>query len=141
MNPGNGDGKELCDLLVVCGDQIIIFSEKNISWPRGEMGLAWRRWARRALMESSKQARGAERWIAQHPDRIFLDRRCTRPFPIILPEKDKAIVHRIVVARGAGEASEHHFRDGTGSLRLRSEIRGDQHYSMDAEPFVVGDLE
>jgi hypothetical protein len=32
---GVGDGKELCDLLVVCGDHIIIFSEKTIcQWRR-----------------------------------------------------------------------------------------------------------
>ena len=28
-----GDGKELCDLLVVCGDHVLIFSDKTVGWP------------------------------------------------------------------------------------------------------------
>jgi hypothetical protein len=31
-NPGASQGKELCDLLVVCGPHIVIFSEKTIAW-------------------------------------------------------------------------------------------------------------
>jgi hypothetical protein len=30
---GKGDGKELCDLLVVCGDHVLIFSDKTVRWP------------------------------------------------------------------------------------------------------------
>jgi hypothetical protein len=30
---GNSDGKELCDLLVVCGNDVIIFSDKSIEFP------------------------------------------------------------------------------------------------------------
>lgn len=67
-----GDGKELCDLLVVCGRYIIIFSEKTIAWPNGELHVGWRRWAKRAISKAAKQAKGAERWITEFPDRIFL---------------------------------------------------------------------
>jgi predicted solute-binding protein len=28
---GKGDGKELCDMLVACGDDVIIFSDKHIN--------------------------------------------------------------------------------------------------------------
>ena len=139
--PGTGDGKELCDLLVVCGRDIIVFSEKSISWPKGDVTLAWRRWAKRALVASTRQVKGAERWIMRFPERIFLDRRCTQPFPIDLPETKTAVVHCVVVARGAGEASKRHFREGMGSLRMRPEILGDQHCSPDAELFAVGDLD
>ena len=56
---GVGDGKELCDLLVVCGRDIIIFSEKNIGWPSSpDVKTAWRRWAKRALLDATRQARG-----------------------------------------------------------------------------------
>ena len=139
--PVGGDGKELCDLLVVCGRDIIIFSEKNITWPEGEVETAWRRWAKRALLASTNQASGAERWITLFPDRIFLDSRCTQRFPIEIPEKGEAVIHRIVVARGAGEACERHFLDGLGSLRVRPEILGDQHCALDSQPFAVGDLD
>ena len=52
---GTGNGKELCDLLVVCGRHVIIFSEKTIEWPSGEIETAWCRWARRAIRDSAKQ--------------------------------------------------------------------------------------
>ena len=51
------------------------------------------------------------------------------------------MIHRVVVARGAGEACRRHFGGQTGSLRIRPEISGDQHCSADALPFVIGDLE
>ena len=44
---GKGHGKELCDLLVVCGQHIIIFSEKSIAWPSAEINVAWSRWSPR----------------------------------------------------------------------------------------------
>ena len=65
---GKGDGKELCDLLVVCGDHVLIFSDKAVAWPNGDdPQIAWKRWYRRAIQKSVDQIRGAERWIAQSP--------------------------------------------------------------------------
>ena len=139
--PQSGHGKELCDLLVVCGREVIIFSEKNIAWPTGDVQVAWRRWAKRALLDSTKQARGAERWITRFPDRVFLDPQCKQRFPLELPETGEAVVHRVVVARGAGEACKRHFEDGMGSLRVQPEITGDQHCSPESVPFAVGDLD
>lgn len=136
-----GDGKELCDLLVVCEPDIIIFSEKNVAWPKGDVQVAWRRWAKRALIDSTRQVRGAERWITRFPDRIFLDPHCTQRFPIGIPGREEAVIHRIVVARGAGEACKRHFGDGIGSLRIRPEVLGPRHCSLSSLPFVVGDLD
>ena len=117
---GCGDGKELCDLLVVCGRYIVIFSEKTIAWPRGNLTVAWRRWAKRAVRDAAKQAKGAERWITEFPERLFLDRQCETPFPIALPPPGERIIHRVVVARGAAAACRKHVRGSSGSLtRLR----------------------
>lgn len=135
------DGKELCDLLVVCGRHIVIFSEKNIGWPKGDVGLAWRRWAKRALIASARQARGAERWIREYPNRIFLDRKCVHQFPIDIPRAENATIHCVIVARGAGRACAAHFGDNIGSLRLRSDVMGNEHFSADALPFTVGDVD
>lgn len=49
---GSGDGKELCDLLVVCHPYVIIFSEKTCEWPSGDDTIAWKRWYKRAVLSS-----------------------------------------------------------------------------------------
>ena len=140
----SGDGKELCDLLVVCGRYILIFSEKTIAWPNASVDVAWRRWFKRAILKAARQAKGAERWIKNHPDRVFLDRRCENPFPIDFPAPDERIIHRVVVAKGARGACKQQFRRGSGSLIIRPAIRGSQHWSGAAgavEPFCIGDID
>ena len=63
-----GTGKEFCDLLVVCGNDIIIFSDKSVTWPGSpDINLSWARWYRRAISKSVDQIRGAERWLREHP--------------------------------------------------------------------------
>src|SRR4051812_34436003 len=60
---GKGDGKELCDLLVVFENYIIIFSDKDCAFPdSGDLERDWCRWYRRAVEHSAKQVWGAERW-------------------------------------------------------------------------------
>jgi len=139
-----GDGKELCDLLVVCDRHIIIFSEKTIKWPNGDLNTAWCRWFRRAVQNSAKQAKGAERWIVEFPHRIFIDRECTIPFPIDFPEPEERIIHRVIVARGASQACQDHLAEGSGSLIIKPAIVGDDHWSNqanDLQLFAIGDLD
>jgi hypothetical protein len=59
-----GVGKELCDLLVVFEDTIIIFSDKDCVFPNtGDLNIDWPRWFKHAVLKSAKQVWGAERWI------------------------------------------------------------------------------
>jgi hypothetical protein len=96
----NGNGKELCDLLVVFGDEIIIFSDKSCEFPdSGDVSRDWSRWHRRAIAASADQIFGAERWLRKFPSKVFLDPRCKVPFPFPLPSKPR--FHRIVVATGS----------------------------------------
>ncbi|MDE0713580.1 MAG: hypothetical protein OXI10_01745 [Gammaproteobacteria bacterium] len=139
-----GDGKEICDLLIVCDSHVIIFSEKTVSWPKGDLNLAWSRWAKRAIRDAARQSAGAERWIAAHPDRIFLDRACKELFPIDLPPEDGRIFHRIVVANGAAQPCRKNLSESFGSLIICPEIRGDAHWPRDsaqARPFYIGDID
>ena len=141
---GRGDGKEVCDLLVVCGPYIIIFSEKTISWPTGDVHVAWTRWAKRAIRDAAKQAKGAERWITDFPNKLFLDRACKQPFPISLPSAEDRIVHRVVVARGAAHSCKQHIPGGSGSLIIRPNIMGDAHWHNEPDPvmpFAIGDID
>lgn len=137
-----GGGKELCDLLVVCGDDVIVFSDKSIEWPSGDdIDLAWRRWYKRAVKKSVDQIRGAQRWIEQFPDRIFLDQLCTQKLPLALPPPERRRFHGIVVALGAGAACRKHFNEGTGSLLITHAIKGDAHYAGESVlPFTIGDV-
>lgn len=139
----SGDGKELCDLLVVCGDHILIFSDKTVAWPAGDdLELAWKRWFKRAIHKSADQIRGAERWIAQFPDRIFIDKKCTERLPLELPPVGRRKVHGIIVANGSASACRDFFREGRGSLMVVPAIQGDTHYLGDSvEPFAVGDVD
>ena len=58
---GKGDGKELCDLLVVFGDDVIIFSDKSCGFPdTGNPHVDWSRWCKRSILKASDQLYGAE---------------------------------------------------------------------------------
>jgi hypothetical protein len=136
---GKGDGKEVCDLLVVFENHVIIFSDKDCRFgSEGDLLVEWGRWFKRAIQKSAEQAWGAERWIKQFPKRLFLDCCCTIPFPIDLPEPSKATFHRIVVAHDASRACREKL-GGSGSLMLDSSLIGDAHLSQ--FPFMVGQID
>jgi hypothetical protein len=93
------------------------------------------------LKKSSGQIYGAERWLADFPDRVFLDAQCTQPFPLEIPSRATRKIHRIVVALGAGERTAEFFGGGSrGSLMLVPSIVGDEHLSDEspAGPFRIG---
>lgn len=138
------EGKELCDLLVVCGSDIIIFSDKTIDWPScGDINRAWSRWYRRAIEESAKQIHGAERWIKNFPDRIFVDRKCEQHLPVEFPRADVLKIHGIVVANGAEQPCREYFKGGAGTLLINPMIFDNAHKEPGHEqfmPFAVGDV-
>lgn len=141
---GKGDGKELCDLLVVCDPHVLIFSDKQVRWTDKPVDIAWARWARGAIQDAVKQLKGAERWINESPDRLFLDKLCEVPLPLAFPPVERRKVHRIVVARGAEGAGRKHFEGGLGTFVIRPSIKGADHFNRDAasfEPFAIGDID
>ena len=127
-----GTGKEVCDLLVVFGDNIIIFSDKSCEFKEtGRLSVDWNRWYRKSIRKSIDKLHGAERWITQHPHRLYLDDRCTQPFPLDFPPLDRRKVHRIAVALGAKDACRSFYGGGSGSLRICS----------DQDPLMLSDDE
>jgi len=131
--------KEVCDLLVVFENHIIIFSDKDCRFSDAtDLQLAWSRWFKKAVQKSAKQVWGAERWIKQFPNRLFLDRQCSIPFPINLPDPAKATFHRIVVAHDASRACQQRL-GGSGSLMINSALVGDAHFGF--LPFTIGILD
>jgi len=138
-----GDGKEVCDLLVVFENHIIIFSDKDCEFPStGNVELDWSRWYRKAIQKSAEQVWGAERWILSHPNRLFLDRACAVPFPIDLPDSKVAKVHRVVVAHSASKPCVEAF-GGSGSLIIAPQLTGEMHSAPLKDggiPFAVGHI-
>ncbi len=131
-----GGGKELCDLLVVMGDDVIIFSDKHcLLEPKKSLELDWKRWFRSAVSEAADQAWGAERWLRNNPDRVFIDPECQHPLAI--PRGDSVRFHLVVTVHGVAEACRA-MLGGTGSLMVHSGVSGVDAHS---QPFVVGDLD
>jgi hypothetical protein len=141
---GRGHGKEVCDLLVVFEDHIVIFSDKDVAYPAsGDEDVDWSRWYRRAIRNSAEQIYGAERWMREHPDRLFLDRACTQPFPYPLPEPGRARFHRVVVAHDTS-GRRRDLVGGSGSLVIKPDLVGDQHMAKRNDggaPLVVGQVD
>ena len=134
---GCGSGKEFCDLLVVFGDDVILFSDKHCKFvPNADVNVAWSRWYKRAIEKSAKQLAGAEAWLKRFPDRLFLDPCCTTKLPIKLPDPTKQRIHLIAVTRGAAEHATTYWGGGSsGSLFIDTKLVQKDHYSA---PFRVG---
>jgi hypothetical protein len=127
-------GKELADLVVVFGNDVLIFSDKSGGYPNsGDAALDWTRWYRKSIAHSARQIDKAERWIRTHPDRIFLDAKCTVTLPIGLPALEAMRIHRICVALGALDRAEAE----TGSRALKIDTTA----SNDSARFTVGKID
>jgi hypothetical protein len=138
QHKGKGDGKELCDLLVTFRNHVIVFSDKHCRFPESQdLQVDWGRWYQKTISRSADQIYGAERWIKNFPKRLFLDRRCTIPFPIDLPDPEKASFHRIVVAHD-GSRRCREVLGGSGSMMLDNSVIGGAHLT---EPFKIGQID
>ncbi|MBK0413130.1 hypothetical protein JD974_01805 [Chromobacterium haemolyticum] len=139
MREGKGSSKEFADVLVVFGDDIIIFSDKHIQFQNGNnLEVAWARWYKRAILASAKQLYGAMSWLKRFPQRIFLDSKCTRPLPVSLPQPNQARFHLVAVTRGSLDACAQSFPGSIGTHIINTEIEGAAH---EKSPFTVGVLD
>ncbi len=145
-----GHGQEVCDLLVVFENNVIIFSDKDCKYKSSSNPiLDWTRWYREAIKKSADQIWGAERWITNFPDRLFLDRGCQIKFPINLPATKHIQFHRVLVAHGVARRCLE-VLGGSGSLKIIPDIVGSMHDDSNAsfpewhkggiQPFVVGQI-
>jgi hypothetical protein len=135
-----GDGKEICDLTIIFGDDILLFSDKKIDYNKDkDTSVAWARWARKAIGDSVKQIKGARRWIAEYPSRVFIDAKCTQKIPINLPSKESVRFHNIVVCHGIEDILASFNNES--SFIFDNSIRGDQHWDKDdCTPFHLGQI-
>jgi len=119
-NPLGKNGKELCDILIVCDPDIVIFSVKEIHLTESEdPATDWECWNRRAVEESAAQVYGAERWIKSATHVIRNDGSRGVEFP----SSDKQRIHRVVVALGGKEKVPMVYGDmGKGFVHVFDEI-------------------
>lgn len=135
----HGQGKELCDLLVVFNEHVLIFSDKGEVHFSSEkdLSIAWPRWVKKAFFKSAYQIYQAEKWIKNFSSRIYIDNKCTQAFPVQIPSTDNIKIHRIVVTRGISEHAKRAFGgNSSGTLMLLPHLVGeDEHFKM---PFHIG---
>lgn len=134
---GKGATKELCDALIIFGNDVIIFSDKHITFQaEKDLKVAWPRWDKRAIADSVKQLHGAKGWLQRFPERTYLDPQCTRRLPVAMPAAQDVRFHLVAVTRGTSDAVVAHFGGkGQGSLLIDSSVTGKAH---ETEPFTVG---
>ncbi len=64
VNPVGKKGKELCDVIVICGTDIVLISVKEININLTDnYEVDYNRWNKRAIEDSLKQLNGAERFL------------------------------------------------------------------------------
>jgi hypothetical protein len=123
--------KELIDLIVVFGNDLILFSDKSCAFPDGgDAELDWERWFRRSITKSAARITQAEDWIKRQPERIYLDVKATQRLPLALPPADRMRVHRILIALDASERCK--AATGYPTLELSPKTLDDE------KPFAVG---
>jgi len=96
-NPRGKKGNELCDVLVVCDPDVVVFSVKDIALADPDDPDHVARWRRRAIEESVKQLNGAERWLQQADCVVQAD----GSVGVALPPLAMRRTHRIAVACGS----------------------------------------
>ena len=134
---GKGSGEELCDLLVIFRNHVLLFSDKHCEFStNADINIAWARWYRKAVLKSCRQLLGAESWIKRFPEHIYLDKECKQSLPFPLPPVPKIRFHRFAVTRGSYSKCKEYFKgESTGSLIINTGIIGDAHKM---EPFNIG---
>lgn len=121
MNPRQKPfGRELCDVLVVCDPDVIVFSVKHIKLPNsGKPSVDAERWRRRAVDESTTQVYGAERIIRGSQQVVRHDSSAGVAFPAASDVR----IHRIAVALGGGRRVGLPFGDfGKGFVHVLDEL-------------------
>jgi len=133
---GKGATKELCDALVVFGNEVILFSDKHVLFSEAKgLDVAWPRWYRKAVVDSCRQLHGAKFWLERFPQRVFLDAKCQRPLPVPVPSGNAAF-HLVAVTRGSRDAARsYNGGAGRGSLAVNNAVKGTAH---EQQPFVIG---
>ena len=129
--PAYKAGKEISDLVIPFGDDVIIVSDKACDFDiAAGPDLAWSRWATAAVHDSLKQLGGAMRRLEMPSTRVFVDPGGREPLPFPLAPRERRRYHLVAVARPSKDPTVHPA--GWSSLRYDDDAAG--------KPFVLGRL-
>jgi hypothetical protein len=99
-NTYHSAGKELTDLIVPFGHDIIIFSDKAVEFNEAtDPQLAWSRWSKTTVGDSMRQLRTAKQRIERDRTRVFLDAKARIQLPFDLPAAEHCRFHLVAIAR------------------------------------------
>lgn len=97
-SPLGKNDKELCDVLLMCGNDIVIISIKDIKVSEhSDQSVQYNRWYSKAIDASINQIYGAERFL-ENVNEITLNDRVTK---VKLPKKENRVIYRIAIAFGS----------------------------------------
>lgn len=118
--PLRRDGRELCDVLVLCEPDIVVFSVKEIRvGDHGDPSVDWSRWQRKAIDASAKQLYGAARELPRH-SRIRQENGAPG---LVLPPVADRNVHLVAVAVGGKREVPIYSGDlGKGHVHVFDEV-------------------
>lgn len=147
-NPIGKKNKELCDVLIVCGNYILIVSVKDIQVSNhNDENIQYERWVKKAVEDSAKQIYGAERFLKNTDDLFARNRKSKIP----LPKKENRIILRIAIAFGSkstfplpygdfGQGFVHVFDEETTAILLSEldTITDFTNYLVGKEKFLRG---
>lgn len=137
-NPYKNDMKELCDLLVVFGNHLFIFFDRERVLNKSDKIApeTWIRWKKRVIDKQIKTANGAEKYIS-NKRKIFVDRECRKPLPISI-DFENVKIHKIIVAHGAKDACLKNSQNNiNGSLAIIYKPIKDTIMPKSLPPFVI----
>lgn len=138
MRDGKGSAKEFSDVLLIFGSDVVIFSDKHITFQEdNNLETAWKRWYKRAITASAKQLYGAMNWLERFPNRIFLDSKCSKQIPVKIP-KEGIRFHLVAITRGSADACKKKFPNSTGSHLIDTSCEFETYPD---QPFTTGPLD
>lgn len=99
-NPFRAPGKEILDLVIVFGQDVILFSDKACEFvPAPDLKTGWERWRRGAIDGSVAQLAGAMRRLSGERPNIFLDAKAKESLPFPFPSPGDRKFHLVAIAR------------------------------------------
>lgn len=137
----NNEGKELCDLLVVFDNKVIIFSDKDINFNKDiDINIAWKRWFKKSVIKSAAQLHGAESWIKKYPERLYLDKKNQTHFPINISLNELEVYLIAVTTNSILPAESYFSKLGEGSTGTLMQVYPFAESESLNNPFIIGDL-